>query len=99
MGMLWWVGISIAAVIILGIGAALLWWWVPKWQMRSITVDDQKARADIEDNFRKTIGQALGTIAQVLGGIVVLIGAWLAYHGTQETLQANQQLVAGFDGN
>ena len=91
MDILWWVGIGIAVVIILGMGAALLWWSVPKRQMRSITVDDQKVRADIEDNFRKTIGQALGTAAQVLGGIVVLIGAWLAYHGTQETLQANQE--------
>jgi hypothetical protein len=82
MGMLWPIGISIAAVIVV-VGAALLWWWGPKWQMQSVTTGDPKARADIEDNFRKTVGQALG-------GIAVLIGAWLAYHGTQQTLQANQ---------
>jgi hypothetical protein len=40
---------------------------------------DPKARADIEDNFRKTIGQALG-------GLFVLLGAGLAYYGTLETL-------------
>jgi hypothetical protein len=73
------------------VGAMLVWWRLPKRQMRSITLEDPKALADIEDNFRKTIGQALGTVAQVLGGIAVLIGAWLAYHGTQQTLQANQQ--------
>ncbi len=66
--MLWQVGISIAAIILM-IGAVLLWWWVPKRQMRSITVEDQKARADIEDNFRKTVGQALGTVAQVLAAL------------------------------
>ena len=54
---------------VLMIGAALLWWWVPQRQMRAITVEDQKARADIEDNFRKTVGQALGTVAQVLAAL------------------------------
>jgi hypothetical protein len=82
MGALWLVGIGIVAVI-LAIGAALLWWWVPKWQMRSVTTGDPKARADIEDNFRKTIGQALG-------GIAVLISAGMAYYGTQQTLQVNE---------
>ena len=88
--MLWQAGIGIAAIILV-VGAAALWWWMPKWQIQSVTVEDQKVRADIEDNFRKTIGQALGTVAQVLGGIVVLVGAWWAYHGTQQTLQANQE--------
>ena len=61
-----------------------LWWWVPKWQMRSLTAGDPKARADIEDNFRKTIGQALG-------GIAVLIGAGMAYYGTQQTLHVSDE--------
>ena len=87
MGMLWWVGIGIAAVIILGIGA-LLWWWVPKRQMRSITIEDQKARADIEDNFRKTVGPALG-------GAAVLIGAGAAYlQFSQQRKIASDQIVA-----
>jgi hypothetical protein len=90
MSVLWWVGIGIAAII-LGIGVVCLWWWVPKWQMRFIALEDQKTRADIEDNFRKTVGQALGTVAQVLGGIAVIVGAWWAYRGTQQTLQANQE--------
>jgi hypothetical protein len=63
--------IGIAAVLLV-LGAVSLWWWVPKWQMQSITAADPKARADIEDNFRKTVGQALG-------GIAVLIGAGFAY--------------------
>jgi uncharacterized protein YjbI with pentapeptide repeats len=78
----WWVGIGITAVISV-LGAASLWWLVPKWQMRSVTGGTPKDRADIEDNFRKTIGQALG-------GIAVLIGAGTAYYGTQQTLQVNE---------
>ena len=37
-----------------------------------LKIRDPKARADIEDNYRKTIGQALG-------GVAVLFGAGLAY--------------------
>ena len=59
------------------------WWLVPKWQMQSVRVPDPKDRADIEDNFRKTVGQALG-------GIFVLLGAGFAYYGTLQTLQANE---------
>src|SRR4051812_30060850 len=66
-----WVWIT-GGVILLLLVASALWWWVPKWQMRSIVLGDPKARADIEDNFRKTVGQALG-------GIAVLIGAGTAY--------------------
>jgi hypothetical protein len=80
MGMLWLAGSGSIASILAGI----LWWWIPKWQMRSITVEDSKARADIEDNFRKTVGQALG-------GIAVLIGAGMAYYGTQQTLLVSDQ--------
>jgi len=73
--MLWLIAGAVALLVV-GICA---WWWVPKWQMRSVTAPDPKARADIEDNFRKTIGQALG-------GLFVLLGAGLAYYGTLETL-------------
>jgi hypothetical protein len=80
--MSWPIVITLAAVGLAAV-AVLLWWWVPKWQMRSITAADPKARADIEDNFRKTVGQALA-------GIAVLIGAGIAYYGTQQTLQVNE---------
>jgi hypothetical protein len=51
-----------------------LWWRLPKRQLRKldIQIHDPKARADAEDNFRKTVGQALG-------GAAVLIGATAAY--------------------
>ena len=79
-----WLVIAIAVAIV--IGATLLWWWVPKWQMRSVTAGDPKARADIEDNFRKTVGQALG-------GAAVLIGAGGAYLQFTQQQQASHDLL------
>jgi hypothetical protein len=63
-----------------------LWWRLPKRQVDRLrlTIRDPKARADVEDNFRKTIGQ-------LLGGAAVLIGAGLAY------LQFTQQQRAAHD--
>jgi uncharacterized protein YjbI with pentapeptide repeats len=78
--MLWQILIWITAIAT----AALLWWWMPKWQMRSVVAEEPKDRADIEDNFRKTVGQALG-------GIAVLTGAAMAYSGTQQTLQGSKE--------
>jgi uncharacterized protein YjbI with pentapeptide repeats len=58
--------------------------------MRSVTAADPKARADIEDNFRKTIGQLL---APLLGGTAVLIGAALAYVQFTQQQQASRDLL------
>ena len=61
-----------------------------------LEIPDPKARADVEDNFRKTIGQ-------LLGGAAVLIGAGFAYYQTQLTSQASrdqvisQQVSKGFE--
>jgi uncharacterized protein YjbI with pentapeptide repeats len=76
--------IAIEATLALLAGIWWLWWWVPKWQMKSVTAAEPKARADIEDNFRKTVGQALG-------GAAVLIAAGAAY------LQFSQQQQAVHD--
>ena len=64
------------------------WWLVPKWQMQSVRVPDPKDRADIEDNFRKTVGQALG-------GLFILLGAGLAYlQFTEQQRNSQQQFTA-----
>jgi uncharacterized protein YjbI with pentapeptide repeats len=86
--MSWLIVITLAAVGSVAVAALLLWWWVPKWQMRSITAADPKARADIEDTFRKTIGQL------VVGAMVLVgagAGALIAY------LQLSQQQLASRD--
>src|ERR1700720_2928572 len=50
-----------------------------------------QARADVEDNFRKTIGQ-------LLGGAAVLIGTGFAYYQSQLAQQAtHDQLKATYD--
>ena len=67
------VAVVVLAAAVLG-GAWWLWWRLPKRQVDRLrlTIRDPKARAELEDNYRKTIGQ-------LLGGAAVLIGAALAY--------------------
>ena len=54
-----------------------------------LQIRDPKARADVEDNFRKTIGQ-------LLGGAAVLIGTGFAYYQSQLTI-ISQQVSKGFE--
>jgi amino acid transporter len=76
-----YVGIALL-VLILGV----LWWWVPKWQVNRLrlTIYDPKAYADVEDNFRKTIGQ-------LFGGVAVLLAAVFAYYQFKETLRETEK--------
>jgi hypothetical protein len=74
-------------------GAWWLWWRLPKRQVNrlSLKIRDAKARADVEDNFRKTIGQ-------LLGGAAVLVGAGLAYlQFSQQQRQFSQQQQASHE--
>jgi hypothetical protein len=49
MEVLWQIIRTVLAAIVLVIGAMAVWWWVPKWQMRSVAqqegVDQSKSRA------------------------------------------------------
>jgi hypothetical protein len=60
--------IAVAALALL-FGIWWLWWRLPKWQVDrlALKIRDPKARADVEDNFRKTVGQALGGAAVLIG--------------------------------
>jgi hypothetical protein len=73
-------GLAVFAALLLAIAIWWLWWRLPKREAArlALKIRDAKARADVEDNYRKTVGQALG-------GIVVLLGAGSAY------LQFSQQ--------
>jgi uncharacterized protein YjbI with pentapeptide repeats len=99
----WWI-VAVTGVVVI-VATALLWWWVPKWQADrlKLIIRDPKARADLEDNFRKTMGQ-------LLGGAAVLIGTGFAYYqsqlvqkATSDQLQAtyvqitSQQVSKGFE--
>src|SRR5262245_37751054 len=60
--------LSLPLIIVIGVEATLvlvaaiwwLWWRLPRRQVRRLDmqIHDPKARADVEDNFRKTVGQA-----------------------------------------
>ena len=52
--------IAVVIVMVLLFGIWWLWWRLPKWQVSrlALKIRDPKARADVEDNFRKTVGQA-----------------------------------------
>src|SRR5262249_5053597 len=89
---LMWLPIGMAAVALL-ILAWWLWWQLPKRQadQLKLVVRDAKARADLEDNFRKTIGQ-------LLGGAAVLTGAAFAYFQfTQQQETAREQQRSAHD--
>ena len=86
--------LSLPLILLLAVEATLvllaaiwwLWWRLPGRQVArlSIQIPDPKARADTEDNFRKTVGQALG-------GAAVLIGAGVAYLQFTQQQQRHQQ--------
>jgi hypothetical protein len=80
------IAVAVATLTLL-FGIWWLWWRLPKWQVGrlALKIRDPKARADVEDNFRKTVGQALG-------GAAVLIGAGFAL------FQFIQQQQAAHDG-
>src|SRR5215510_4075708 len=68
------------------IAALAFWWWWPRWQVNRLALEirDPKVRADVEDKFRKTVGQ-------LLGGAAVLLGAWLAFSQFSQQQQTAQQ--------
>jgi uncharacterized protein YjbI with pentapeptide repeats len=79
------------AVAIVALGAWWLWWRLPKRQVDRFAIDDAKARADVEDNFRKTITQLFAGLVTLFAGIVALSAAVIAY------LQLSQQQKASHD--
>jgi hypothetical protein len=89
----WWlIGAAVLVAVLAAAAAAWwAWWFVPKRQMEALQIEDPKARADVEDNIRKTIGQMITTGVQMFAGAGVLVGAWLAYTGTQRSIEVSQQ--------
>ena len=79
------IAIAIAALALLG-GIWWLWWRLPRHQVARLALTTPKARADVEDNFRKAVGQALG-------GAAVLIGAAAAYLQFTQQQQASHDLL------
>jgi L-asparagine transporter-like permease len=73
----------------------LWWWWLPKWQVNHLrfAVYDPKARADVEDNFRKTLTQLFAVLATLFAGIVALLAAGIAYLQLFQQQKASHELL------
>ena len=84
------IAVVIAMVLLFGIW--WLWWRLPKWQVNrlALKIRDPKARADVEDNFRKTVGQALGGAAVLIGAAFALFQFLQQQKAAQEQQQAAQ---------
>jgi uncharacterized protein YjbI with pentapeptide repeats len=80
----WTIGLAALAALLLAMAIWWLWWWLPKREAARLALNDPKDRLDVEDDYRKTVGQALG-------GIAVLLGAGVAY------LQFSQQQQSAHD--
>jgi uncharacterized protein YjbI with pentapeptide repeats len=90
----WWIGIGVGAVVLAG-AVWWAWWQLPKRVANGLRlkIRDAKARIDIEDNFRKTIGQALGAIAVLIGAGFAL-AQFLAQRDTaQQQITVSQKQV------
>jgi uncharacterized protein YjbI with pentapeptide repeats len=79
--------IGVIAGLVALFAACWLWWRLPKRQVDRFPIDDAKARAEVEDNFRKTISEALLAAA-------ALVGAGLAYLQFTEQQQTSQRQFA-----
>lgn len=75
----------LAVGVMCGIAAsAFILWLLPKWQVAWITLDSSNDRFAVENEARKTV-------AQVLGGLIFLVG----FYFTAENLTATQQNLMG----
>jgi hypothetical protein len=98
-----WIVIAIVVVAVI-VALALLWgiWWVwwrlPQRQVAKLAaqIDDAKDRADTEDNFRKTVGQALGGAAVLLGASFALI-QFLEQQKDAQDLRISNQVAKSFE--
>ena len=90
--------IAVAAASALLFGIWWLWWRLPKWQVNrlALTIRDPKARADVEDNFRKTVGQALGGAAVLIGAAFALF-QFLQQQKAAHDLLISNQVSKGFE--
>jgi hypothetical protein len=90
--------IAVAAASALLFGIWWLWWRLPKWQVNllALKIKDPKARADVEDNFRKTVGQALGGAAVLIGAAFALFQFLQQQKGAHDLLISNQ-VSKGFE--
>jgi uncharacterized protein YjbI with pentapeptide repeats len=64
-----WIALAFAGLLV----AFLIWWFVPAYVVNRFGITDVKGKADVTDNYRKTMGQALGAI------VLIATFAWTFY--------------------
>jgi uncharacterized protein YjbI with pentapeptide repeats len=92
------IGLAVLAALLLAIAIWWLWWWLPKREVArlALKIRDAKARADIEDNYRKTVGQALGGVAFLLGVCLAYL-QFLQQQRASHDLLISNQVSKGFE--
>jgi uncharacterized protein YjbI with pentapeptide repeats len=93
-------GLAVIAALLLGIW--WVWWRLPKREVArlALKIRDPKARADVEDNFRKTVGQALGGAAVLFGAVIAAVVTYLQFSKQQQSshdLLISNQVSKGFE--
>ena len=89
----WWPWLAGAGGVAVLYGAWWLWWRLPKRQINRFRIGDAKARADVEDNFRKTITQLFAGLVTLFAGIVALSAAVIAYLQLSEQQKSSHDLL------
>jgi hypothetical protein len=93
-----WIAAGLAVLGALLLALWWVWWRLPKREADrlSLKIRDAKARADVEDNYRKTVGQALGGAAFLLGvGLAYL--QFLQQQQSAHDLLISNQVSKGFE--
>jgi Pentapeptide repeats (8 copies) len=72
-----------------------LWWRLPKREVAKLrlSIRKQKDRVDVEDTFRKSIGQAIGAIAVLGGAAFALVQFFDQRNTAQRQIDVAQQQV------
>ena len=82
-----WRAIGLAALVLAGVVAlSALVWRLPSWQVEQTEVTGTLQRAKLENEYRRTL-------AQIVGGLVILGGLYLTYRrirASEETARAAQ---------
>jgi uncharacterized protein YjbI with pentapeptide repeats len=91
-------GLAVLAALLLGIGIWWVWWRLPRREAGrlALKIRDAKARADVEDNYRKTVGQALGGFAVLITGVFAYF-QFVQNQATTFQTFISQQVSKGFE--